>query len=242
MASLSTPPTEYYDIPSGYMEVRESPPPGIKIGDKVQIVTTINNREYSQKLKHIDSILISNGPFIDAEFKKFSANEGHNHENDYAYLPDNEVVVSTDTAQQKTLNQLTDGERDRSSFYFVIPRPDNEISKVTFTFVKPPFMTLTGNFLKQFNVSHMKSILRNHFKCVPKEHSTRLVLHGDGEKPPTKLDNDFQQISELGDNPKITFNVVKFKGKGGRKSRRLNSKKNKRTRRKSLKKQHRRRK
>ena len=239
----SKPPTEYYDIPPGYMAVRDiAPPPGINIGDKLQIVTTNNEREYSQKIKHIDSIIISNGPFIDAEFKKFSANEGHNHENDYAYLPDNEVVVSNNTGQQKTLNQLTDGDRNISSFYFVIPTPDNEISKVTFTFVKPPFTTLTGYFLKRKDVYFMKYILRNHFKCVPEAHVSKLVLEGEGEKPPTKLDNEFQQISELGDNPKITFNVVKFKGKGGRKSRRLNSKKNKRTRRKSLKKQHRRRK
>ena len=217
-----------------------TPPPGINIGDKVQIVTTNNESECSQKLKHIDSILISNGPFIDAEFKKFSANEEYPPENDSAYLPDIEVVVSTNTGQQKTLNQSMDGERDRSSFYFVIPTPDNEISKVTFTFVKPQFITLTGNFLKQFNVSHMKSILRHHFKCVPEGHIPILVLNGVGDKPPTKLNVDSQQISELGDNPNITVNVVKFKG--GRKSRRLNSNKNKRTRRKSLKKQHRRRK
>ena len=239
MASLSTRPPAYYDIPPGYMVVQEDPP-GINIGDKVQIVTTNNEIEYSQKIKSIELILISNGPFIDAKFKKFSANEEYPPENDSAYLPDNEVVVSTNTGQQKTLNQSMDGERDRSSFYFVIPTPDNEISKVTFTFVKPPFITLTGYFLKQFNVSHMKSILRHHFKRVPEGHVSKLVLNGVGDKPPTKLNVDSQQISELGDNPNITVNVVKFKG--GRKSRRLNSNKNKRTRRKSLKKQHRRRK
>ena len=52
MASLSTRPTVYYDIPPGYMEVRDyPPPPGINIGDKVQIVTTNNEVEYSQKIK-----------------------------------------------------------------------------------------------------------------------------------------------------------------------------------------------
>ena len=238
----STPPTEYYDIPPGYMEVQEfPPPPGINIGDKVQIVTTINDREYSQKIKrngHAD-IIISNGPFTEATFSKNNSQIKGNHGQ---MFPDYEVAVSTDTAQQKTLNQLTDGQQNTSSFYFVIPTPENEISKVTFTFVKPPFITLTGNFLKRKNVSHMKSILRYYFKCVPDGHTPRLVLNGVGEKLPTKLDDDFKLISELGDNPNITVNVVKFIGKGGRKSRRLNSKKNKRTRRKSIKKQHRRRK
>lgn len=241
MASLSRHPTEYYDIPPGYMEVREDPPTGINIGDKVQIVTTNNEREYSQKIKHKFDILISNGPFTEATFSTYNSHKNGHHGQ---MFPNNEVVVSTNTGQQKTLNQLTDGEPDRSSFYFVIPTPDNEISKVTFTFVKPPFITLTGNFLKQFNVSHMKSILRYHFKCVPEGHIPILVLNGVGEKPPMKLDNELQQISKLGDNPHITVNVVKFKGKGkgGRKSRRPKSKKNKRTRRKSLKKQHHRRK
>jgi hypothetical protein len=86
----------------------------------------------------------------------------------------------------------------------------------------------------------MKHILRNYFKRVPENHSTILVLEGADAK---KLDDDLQKISTLGDNPNITVNFRKFNsGKGGRKSHRSNSKKNKRTRRKSLKKQQHRRK
>ena len=70
------------------------------------------------------------------------------------------------------------------------------------------------------------------------------MLQGEGERDAKELDDDFKLISALGNNPNITVNFVKFKGKGkgGRKSRRPNSKKNKRTRRKSLKKQQHRRK
>ena len=206
-------------------------------------MTTNNEREVSQKIKRntFANINISDGPFTEATFSKNNSQKNGNHGQ---MFPDYEVRVFTDTAQQKTLNQLTDGERDRSSFYFVIPPDPEEISKVTFTFVKPPFIPLTGYFLKQNNVSYMKYILRYYFKRVPEEHSSKLVLQGEGERDAKELDDDFKLISAVGNNPNITVNFVKFKGKGkgGRKSRRPNSKKNKRTRRKSLKKQQHRRK
>jgi hypothetical protein len=205
-------------------------------------VTTNDLEEYSKKIKlNIGSdIQISNGPFTEATFSKTNSQEKGNHGQRF---PDYEVSFFTDTAQQKTLNQLTDGQSNLSSFYFVIPHAPEEISKVKFTFVKEPFDPLTGYFLKQFNVGHMKSILRYYFKRVPVNHSTILVLEGAGEMDAKKLDDDLQKISTLGDNPNITVNFVKFNsGKGGRKSHRSNSKKNKRTRRKSLKKQQHRRK
>lgn len=173
-------------------------------------MTTINDKEYSKKIKNVDLIRISNGPFTEATFSKNnSPNQGYNHENDYAKVSDNEVVVSTNTGQQKTLNQLPDDGQHMPSFHFVIPTPDNKISKVTFTFVKPPFTPLTGDFLKQFNVSHMKDILRYYFKRVPEEHSSKLVLQGEGKRDAKKLNDDSQLISELGDNPNITVNIVK---------------------------------
>ena len=220
---------------------KNPPPPGINIGDNVQIVTTNNDTEWSRRIARnsLADIIISNGPFTDATFSKkenpiLKGNHGQR-------FPDHEVAVSTNTGQQTTLNQLTDGDRNISSFYFVIP--DNEISKVTFTFVEPTFMPLTGNFLKRKYVRHMKYILRYYFKCVPEAHVSKLVLQGDGGTLHhfLELDDDLL-ISDLGDNPIITVYFVKFKGNGGRKSRRRKSNKNKRTRRKSLKKQHRRRK
>lgn len=132
--------TEYYDIPPGYMEIREFPPPpprGIQNGDPVQIMTTNDFEEYSKKIKSMERNKISNGPFTEATFSKNnSQKKGHHGQ----MFPDYEVRVFTDTAQQTTLNQLTDGKPTVSSFYFVIPPDPEEISKVTFTFVKGPYL------------------------------------------------------------------------------------------------------
>ena len=231
--------------------VYENPPPGIKPGDKCQIVPY-----YSVVF---DPIRYSKGPFTEVTFISYELKDGPDDGDHYKGGDiHNAIVKSGDKEVRQNANNRG------SEFYFVhnpvLPvnaagqggqsvttssvssSPPGNSTSIKFSFLRGSCIRtpITHEFAGTETVADIKTFIRNKPECDVPQYSPINLVWDDRLQP---LKDDTQSISTLGKNAQITVsfkNIPAPSGGGSRKSHRRNSKKNKRTRRKSLKKQHRR--
>ena len=215
-----------------------------KEGDKCEIVIINNCSEYKAKIVYRPSKIhggpadmVSSGPFVNATLMKLQpiANQEDSHRGP---LPPNEVLLEDGTK----LIQAPLLDCWGLSFYYVVGTPPEKQSKtkVTFSFLKGKCIShsIEQEFAGTQSVNDIKTFIRG-TACYPNV-GRNIILVWD--KNAYKLENDDQLISTLGETANISVNFVKPTSLGaGRKShRRHKSNKNKRTRRKSVKRLHRR--
>jgi hypothetical protein len=204
-----------------------------KINQECEIVR-INSKEDCEKIskfRHYDKI--SNGPFQKATLIEFVPQDKEGRYQD----TENYEVITVKLGNGEILRQVWNREFGCYSFYF---RSDNNINttKVTFTFVSGSCINheITDTFVVTDKISDIKKFITEYIKnndCSSKKDFTITLVCNEAI-----LKNDDQLIETLGETANITVRI-KFLG-GGRKSRRRKTNKNKRIRRKSMKRLHRR--
>ena len=231
-------------IPDGYKQVDSLPYESFnlnthtvtykKINDKCEIVRTNNNKEYQSRINRIPHTpyIMSNGPFENARLTRHNYDDYESLREGSAPPPDQVVLENGTTLEQTYLSDCK-----CYSFYYVVgANPEKQSkTKITFSFIKGNCMStsIRQEFAGTQTVNDIKIFIRAK-ECVP-EVGQNIILVWDKEAQ--KLENEDQLISTLGETANITVNFVKKKSKGGG---RHKSNKNKRTRRKSVKRLHRR--
>ena len=210
-----------------------------KINDKCEIVRTKDHKEYQSRISPIPNTpyIMSNGPFENATLTRHTESDYEGDREGPVSLPD-QVVLEDETMLEQTYSQDC---RCLSFYYAVGANPEKQSkTKVTFAFLKGKCMStsITQEFAGTQTVNDIKIFIRGK-ECVP-EVGQNIILVWDKEAQ--KLENEDQLISTLGETADITVNFVKNKSQGGSRNshRRHKSNKNKRTRRKSVKRLHRR--
>jgi hypothetical protein len=175
---------------------------------------------------------MSNGPFENATLTRHTDYDYEGDREGPVSLPDQVVLEDGTTLEQTYLQDC-----NCLSFYYVVGANPEKQSKtnVTFSFLKGECISksITQEFAGTQTVNDIKTFIRG-TECYPKVgHNIILVW----DKQAQKLTNDGRLISTLGETANITVNFVKKKSQDGG---RHKSNKNKRTRRKSVKRLHRR--